>query len=237
MCINIKTAIQSKTLIISLLILSLFTLFSLKKKKLSNPENLQNPLLLPSSPSATPQSKAYLFQLSIIKRSFLLTLLSQIQDQLLEKLVILIKKPLKDLNRNHRRSVKKDKDQYFKSIITSIEQEKNLVNEAINQVLAEHNVNREQFNNTLEMYKNDHEVLSLLSNSALEPSTGTIPTSAQAEEILTFEQESLSKSTNTPLQKCQIEDEIWEKWEIELGDIHLYCKNHPTLKIIHNKPL
>ena len=87
------------------------------------------------------------------------------------------------------------------------------------------------------MYRNDHEVLSLLSNSALEPSTGAIPTSAQAEEILIFEQESLSKPTNTPLKKCQIEDEVWEKWEIELGDVHLYCKNHPKLKINSHKPL
>ena len=90
MLTNIKTAIQSKTLIISLLILSLFTFFSLKKKKLSNPEKPQNAELLSSSPSATPQSTAYPFQLSIIKRSFLLSLLSQIQGSLLEKLVMFI---------------------------------------------------------------------------------------------------------------------------------------------------
>lgn len=117
-----------------------------------------------------------------------------------------------------------------------IEQEKMKTNEIIDEVLNENCIKRDEFEKTLDMYKNDCEILDLFSNSEFEPAAGVVPNHSEAEEILNYEIECLNKS-NSHVQKCQIEDEVWEKWKIEIGDIHSYCKNHPELKIIYLKRL
>lgn len=117
-----------------------------------------------------------------------------------------------------------------------IEQEKVKTNEVIDEVLKENLVKREEFEKTLDMYKNDCEVLELFSNCVFEPRNGNVPGVSEAEEVICYEVECLNRN-NSQVCKCQIEDDVWEKWKIEIGDIHDYCKNHPKLKVIYQKRL
>ena len=112
----------------------------------------------------------------------------------------------------------------MKSIQTAIEEEKKLTDSIITQILNEHRVVREKFDSAIEMYKNDHEVLNVLNKSVFEPNTGESVEEAKVIRVLKYEAENILEGT--PAQKCLIEDDVKEMFEVEIGDVHKYAKAH-----------
>ena len=74
------------------------------------------------------------------------------------------------------------------------------------------------------MYKNDHEVLNVLNKSVFEPNTGESVEEAKVIRVLKYEAENILEGT--PAQKCLIEDDVKEMFEVEIGDVHKYAKAH-----------
>lgn len=89
--------------------------------------------------------------------------------------------------------------------------------------MQENKISRERFDKAMVLYRNDVEIIKTLEELNWEASKGLVPNEDIIAEILIFEIESLRKEKNI-LKKYILEDEVWEKWGVELGDVHLLAK-------------
>ena len=130
--------------------------------------------------------------------------------------------------------MKKDREKYMKYLSSSIEEETQETNRIITELLKEKKISREIFDLALDNYSSDNEVLEVLNESLFEPSQGIVPSNAIAEEVIKFEIETLSK-TKFPSTNYILEDEIFEKWGVEAGDVHSVCKSQKQLKALYQQ--
>jgi hypothetical protein len=99
-------------------------------------------------------------------------------------------------------------------------------------LLEEHKISREKFDKALELYGNDGDILEQLENITFEASKGMLPKENIAEEVLRFELEQC-KNGKSIVKKYLLEDEVWEKWGVEIGDVHQVAKNSKNLKQLY----
>jgi hypothetical protein len=110
----------------------------------------------------------------------------------------------------------------MKMISAAIEEETKITDIIINKVLEERKVQREMFDSAVEMYKNDIDVISLMAKSIFEPTSGVEIGHQIVDKVLKYEEEHFFH--NNPIQKCIFEDEIWEMFNVEIGDVRSFAK-------------
>ena len=82
----------------------------------------------------------------------------------------------------------------------------------------------ERFNEAIRLYRSDGEVLEILEESNFEASTGLVPTEIVTQEVLRFEIDSW-KQEKSVIKQYQVEDEVWRRWGVEVGDVHAFARN------------
>jgi hypothetical protein len=169
------------------------------------------------------------FKLQLLTRCSLLVLLQELRTRLIESLVRFMQQPLKSSHRDLRRTLRKDREKYVKCIETIVEEEKNEYNKVINDLLMEKKIDREHFDRAIERYGTDNEVEQVLKIEVLGENSGENVNESIAKEILMFEA-SRNKPSMTANELYILEDDVYEKWSLELSDVHAFCRSHKSLQ-------
>ena len=214
----------------SVLLLSLIAYISRKRTSSSTSQKFQSytSMTQGSSPNSLQQKReswSKSFDLQLLTRTSFLQLLHSVNAKLKDSIVIPTQKSLKDQHRQQRRLLHKEgSDKYLKFLEAAITKETEATENIIKEVLQERNIPMEKFKGALELYRNDGEVLEVLEEVNFEASKGLVPNENIVDEVLRFEIESWKREKSV-IKKYQVEDEVWEKWGVEVGDVHALARN------------
>lgn len=129
---------------------------------------------------------------------------------------------------------KESQDKYLKFLEESIVKETEITETVFNELLHEENVQKDRFDQALGLYGNDGDVVNALESISFEASKGILPKENIAEEVLNYEIQEWKKGKSL-IKKYLLEDEIWNNWGVEVGDVHFVAKNSKVLKHLYFK--
>ena len=129
---------------------------------------------------------------------------------------------------------KESQDKDLKFLEESIVKETEITESVFNELLHEENVPKDRFDQALGLYGNDGDVVNALETISFEASKGILPKENIAEEVLNYEIQEWKKGKSL-IKKYLLEDEIWNNWGVEVGDVHFVAKNSKVLKHLYSK--
>jgi hypothetical protein len=140
---------------------------------------------------------------------------------------------LKETHRYQRRLIKKESQSkylsYLEAAIAKETQETNLI---LSDLLEFNHISKEKFEGALDLYGKDGEILEILDCIDFEASRGLLPNEDLIQEVLLFEIEEWKKGKGV-IKKYLIEDEVWDKWGVEIGDVHQIAKVSKSSKYLY----